>query len=234
MSRPFLSAVLLIPCVLAGCSGIVPGHAVRTPLSPAERSLPDSAELSRVVGLPVERDSVLEAGGIDTLRDDKGAESPVECAGVTHAGYRSTYQGAPLRAAARGMWITPQRVDERVNIVISVVELDSADSAQTWYRRNAAQWGRCRDVTVTYHTGAVSFIQSIRQVDDSDGELTAVLSVSTDNGIMTPGVNRRAFLVTSQYLVDAEVFGTLRRPDASTLDASAVARLVVNKISQSR
>jgi hypothetical protein len=234
MSRTLLSTALLIPCLIAGCSGTVSGHAVRTPLSTAERPLPDSAELARVVGLPLERDSAPEAGGIETLKNDKGSQSPMECAGVTHAGYLSTYQGAPLRAAARGTWITPQGVDDRVNVVISVVELDSADNAQTWYRRAAAQWGQCRDITVTDHTGAVSFIQSIRQVQDSDGELTAVLSVWTDNGIMTPGVNRRAFIVTSQYFVDAEVFGILSRPDASSLDASAVARLVVNKISQSR
>jgi hypothetical protein len=76
----------------------------------------------------------------------------------------------------------------------------------------------------------VSFLQNISRVRDSGQKLTADLSVSTDNGIMAAGLNRRAFIATSQYLVDAEIFGTLSRPDVSTLDASAVAELVVRSL----
>jgi hypothetical protein len=48
---------------------------------------------------------------------------------------------------------------------------------------------------------------------------------------MKPVQNRRAFTAASQYLVDAEVFGTSRHLDVSGLDAGAVARLVVGKLS---
>ena len=216
--------------MLAGCSATVAGHAVRGPRNTLERALPDAPELKRVLGLPVESDSPPEYGGIEALRDDKDSSSPVECAGVTHAGYRRTYLGAPLRALARGSWITPQSSDDRVDVVISVVELDSVGSAQSWYVKTATQWDKCQGATVTESTSAVSFIQNVYRVTDSDGTLSAELSVSTDNGLMAPVVNRRAFTATSQYLIDVEVFGTLRHPDASGLDAGAVAHLVADKI----
>lgn len=201
------------------------------PPNAVERALPDASELTRVLGLPVESDSPTATGGIEALTDDKDASSPTRCAGITHAGYRRTYQGAPLRGLARGSWITPQDSDDRVDVVISVVELDSPRSAQSWYVKTAAQWGQCEGVTVTESTSAVSFIQSISRITDSDGMLAADLTVSTDNGLMKPVQNRRAFTAASQYLVDAEVFGTSRHLDVSGLDAGAVARLVVGKLS---
>jgi hypothetical protein len=230
VSRAALSVAVVACSLLAGCCATVAGHAVRGPRNALERALPDAAELKRVLGLPMEGDSPPEYGGIEALRDDKDASSPVACAGVTHSGFTVTYQGAALRALTRGSWMTPQNSDDRVNVVISVVELDSPSSAQSWYVKTAAQWDRCQGVTVTESSSAVSFIQNIRRITDSDGTLLAELSVSTDNGLIAPQQNRRAFTATSQYLVDAEVFGTLRHRDASDLDASAVARLVAEKI----
>jgi hypothetical protein len=231
VSRAVLPVAVVACSLLAGCSTTVAGQAVRTPPNGVERALPNSSELKRALGLPMESDSLTEVAGIGPLREDKDKMSPLDCAGVTHAGYGRTYQGAPLRASARGFWTTPQDSDDRVNVVISVVELDSPASAQSWYVKTAAQWAQCRGVTVTESTSAVSFIQNIRRITDSDGTLTAELSVSTDNGLMTPQLNRRAFTATSQYLIDAEIFGTPGRPDASDLDASVIAHLTAGKFS---
>jgi hypothetical protein len=231
VSRAPVPAAVLVFGLLAGCYATVAGQAVRGPRNTLERALPDASELKRVLGLPIASDSPPEYGRRETLTDDKDSSSPTECAGVTHAGYRRTYQGAPLLALARGSWITPQDSDDRVDVAISVVELDSAGSAQNWYVTTAAQWAKCQGVTVTESTSAVSFLQNIHRVTDSDGTLTAELSVSTDNGLMAPVENRRAFTATSQYLIDAEVFGTLRHPDSSALDAGAVAHLVADRIS---
>jgi hypothetical protein len=230
VSRAVLSVAVVACSLLAGCSTSVAGRAMRTPTNAVERALPNSSELTRVLGLPMESDSVTEVGGIGALRNDKEQSSPAECAGVTHAGFGRTYQGAPLRGIARGFWTTPQDSDDRVNVVISVVELSSPSSAQSWYAKTAAQWSRCEGVTVTESTSAVSFLQNIRRVSDSGGTLLAELSVATDNGLMAPGRNRRAFIATSQYLIDAEVFGTLSSSGASDLDASAIAHLVAGKI----
>ena len=215
--------------MIAGCSTTIVDRAVRAPAGAVERALPDPSELGRVLGLPIESDAAPQVGGIAALRTDD-ASSPMECAGVTHAGYRRTYQNAPLRSVARGLWTTIHGSDERVDVVISISELESSGSARSWYAQTSAAWLRCRGVTVTEHTNAVSLIQNISRVSDSGEKLTADLSVSTDNGIMVAGLNRRAFIATSQYLVDAEVFGTLSRPDVSTLDASAVAELVVRRL----
>ena len=230
MSRAAFSFAVAACCLLAGCSATVVGQAVRGPRNALERALPDASELKRVLGLPLERESPPEYGGIEALRDDKDASSPVACAGVTHAGYTVTYRGAALLALIRGSWMTPQDSDDRVNVVITVVEMDSPSSAQSWYVKTAAQWGQCQGVTVTESSSAVSFIENIRRITDFDGTLVAELSVLTDNGLIAPQLNRRAFTATSQYLVDAEVFGTVRHPDVSDLDASAVARLVAEKI----
>lgn len=230
MHRALLFAAVLVASLLPGCSATVTGKAVRPPASAVERALGNSSELSRVLGLAVESDALPQVGGIAALRDDKEGSSPPACAGVAHAGWHGTYVGAPLRAVARGFWATPQGSDDRVNVVISVAELDSPSSAQAWYVRTAAQWGHCQGVTVTESTSAVSFIQYISRISDSDKALAAELTVSTDNGIMTPVLNRRAFIATSQYLIDAEVFGTTRDPDASHLDASAVAHLIAGKL----
>jgi hypothetical protein len=221
----FATAVALI----AGCSTTVADRAVRVPADAVERALPAPSELGRVLGLPIESDAAPQVGGSAVLRADD-ASVPLECAGVTHAGHRRTYQNAPLRSVARGLWTTIHGSDDRVDVVISVSELDSSASARSWYAKTSAQWLRCRGVTVTEHTNAVSLVQNISRVRDSGETLTADLSVSTDNGIMAGGLNRRAFIATSQYLVDAEIFGTLSRPDMSTLDASAVANLVVRRL----
>ena len=231
MSRAPLLVAVLVLGLLAGCSATVAGQAVRGPQNALERALPDASELKRVLGLPMESDSPPEYGGIEALRDDKDASSPAACAGVTHAGYTVTYRGAALRALTRSSWMTPQNSDDRVNVVVSVVELDSPSSAQSWYVRTAAQWGQCQGVTVIEGSSAVSLIQNIRRITDSDGTLAAEVLVSTDNGLIAPQLNRRAFTANSQYLVDTEVFGTVRHPEVSDLDASAVARLVAEKIS---
>ena len=230
VSRIAPSIAAVACCLLAGCSVTVAGQAVRSPRNALERALPDASELKRALGLPIERDSPPEYGGIEALRDDKDASSPAACAGVTHAGYTVTYRGAALRALTRGSWMTPQDNDDRVNVVISVVEMDSASSARSWYDKTAAQWGQCQGVTVIESSSAVSFIENIRRITDSDGTLVAELSVLTDNGLIAPQLNRRAFTATSRYLIDAEVFGTLQHPDDSDLDAGAVARLVAGKI----
>jgi hypothetical protein len=230
VSRAPLSAGALALGLLAGCSATVAGHAVRTPPSAVERGLPSSSELGRIFHLPIESDSIPLVGGMDAFRDEKDASSPPECSGVAHAGYRTTYQGAPVRAAARGFWTTPHGSDDRVSVVTAVVELDSPSIAQSWVAKTAAQWRHCQGVTVTERMSALSFIEYVNGVSDSDGTLTAVLSLSTQDGMMTPALVQRAFMATSRYLVDAEVFGTIGHPDASVLDVDGVARLVAGKL----
>jgi hypothetical protein len=223
------SAVLGIG-LLAGCSALVAGHPVRTPVNAAERALPSSFELRRILDLPIETDSLPQVGAMDALRDDENAISPAQCAGVTHAGYRLTYYGAAVRSVARGFWATSPGNDDRVNVVVSVVELDSPRGARSWYTKTAARWAQCQGVTVTEHTNAVSFLQHIGRISDVDQTLTTELLVTTDNGIMMPGLNRRAFTASSRYLVDTEVFGTPAGSGNSRFDAGEIAHQTAAKL----
>lgn len=229
MNRALPAAVLLV-VVLAGCSTTVQGDAVRTAPNAVERALPTPVELGQVLNAPMQVDSSLQVGGADVLRDDKDTVSPLDCAGVPHAGHRQTYQGSGVHEAARGSWSTPDGTDVRTGVVVSVIELDSPGSARSWYAKTAAQWQKCQGVTVTQRADTFRFIESIDHINDSEGMLTAELTASTSGGWVTPMSGQRALTATAQYLIDVEAMDTPSRPDTGVAEAVAVARLVASKI----
>lgn len=222
--------VVLLAVVLAGCSATVEGDAVRTVPSAVERALPTPVELGQALNAPMRTGSSPQVGGADVLRDDKDTVSPLDCAGVPHAGHRQTYQGAGVHEAARGSWSTPDGTDVRTGVVVSVVELDSPVSARSWYAKTAAQWQKCQGVTVTQRAPSFTFIENIERTADSEGTLTAELSVSTSDGLVTPIPVQRALTTAAQYLIDVETTDTPSRPDTGVAEAVAVARLVASKI----
>jgi hypothetical protein len=233
VNRALLSSAMVIASLLAGCTSTLAGQPYR-PANVVERALPTAAELGEALGFRVETSTGPQLGGLDVLRDDKDALSPRDCAGITHAGYRQSYQDAPVRDTARRLWESTRAGDEQVSAAVSVVELDSVKSAQSWYTESVVQWRKCREITVTERaTSTLSFIQTISQVTDSDGTLTARIAVTTSDGMISPGVNWRALTTTSRYLVDVEVFriGNSRSPDP---DTSALVHLVVGKIADMR
>lgn len=225
-----LPAAALLAVVLAGCSATVEGDAVRTAPSAVERALPTPVELGQALNAPMRIGSSLQVGGADVLRDDKDTVSPLDCSGVPHAGHRQTYQGAGVREAARGSWSTPDGTDVQTGVVVSVVELDSPVSARSWYAKTAAQWQKCQGVTVTQRAPAFTFIENIDHINDSEGMLTAELTLSTSGGWVTPMSGQRALTATAQYLIDVEAMDTPSRPDTGVAEAVAVARLVASKI----
>lgn len=221
---------MLLAGLVAGCTTTVAGHANPTPPPLVERALPSPAELADSVSQPMLGNGISQVGGLEALRPDDDAATPSACADVPHAGSQRSYRGAPLRIAARGFWKTPPDVEHGVTVVVVVAEMDSAASTLARYAAAATQWGRCRDVTVTERLSALTFIEQIRSVGDSEGMLTAELAVSTDDGVMTPSLSRRALTTAGKYLVDVEVFGMLDTPDYEHFDAAAVAHATVDKI----
>jgi hypothetical protein len=232
VKRALLPAAALVIALITGCTATTTGTAVKKPPSIVAQSLPTPAELGAVLHLPIETDGHLQVGGMETFRDAKETTSPLACAGVAHAGYLQTYRGAPVSDVARQLWTDRHSSDSGVSVGISVVELDSSHSAQSLYSTSAAQWRNCRGVTMTEQIGKLSFIERVRSITDSDAILTAELSLATSDGLISPGVNWRAFTATSRYLVDVEMFRISPRSDASELDPGAVARLVVAKIAK--
>jgi hypothetical protein len=69
---------------------------------------------------------------------------------------------------------------------------------------------------VTESTSAVYFIQNISCISDSDGVLTAKPSVSTDNGLMTQGLNR-GWSRTAWLAINAVVVGRQHFDDVDRL-----------------
>lgn len=229
-----LSFAMAIASLLAGCTSTLAGQPYR-PANVVERALPTAAELGEALGFQVETSTDPELGGLDVLRDDKDAQSPRDCAGLTHAGYRQSYQGAPVRDTGRRLWESTRASDEHVSAAVSVVELDSVNSAQSWYTKSVGQWHKCHGVTVTERASSkLSFIQKIGQVTDSDGTLSAQIAVTTSDTMISPGVNWRALTTTSRYLVDVEVFRLGNYSRSSDPDPSALAHLVVVKIADMR
>lgn len=229
MNRTLPAAALLV-VVLAGCSTTVQGDAVRTAPNAVERALPTPVELSQVLNVPTQVNSSPQVGGADVLRDDKDTVSPLDCSGIPHAGHRQTYQGAGVRQAARESWKTPDGTDVQTLVAVSVIELDSPGSARSWYAKTAAQWQKCQGVTMVERAPAFTFIENIDHINDSEGTLTAELSVSTSGGWVTPTTGQRALTTTAQYLIDVESMDTPSRPDTGIAEAVAVARLVASKI----
>jgi hypothetical protein len=219
--------------VLAGCSttSTTAGQPVKVPTPAVERALPDAAQLSHALaGLPVDNHGAVGVGGIDVLRADDNASKPRRCAGITHAGYRPSFQGAPVRAVSRSLWETPPGRDDSIIIVISVVELDNAPDATAWYAKTAARWAACANTEVTERYSNTAFIQRVCTVNDSGQTLTAELTVTTEDGLITPQTNLRAFTLTSRFIVDVEGLATKDSSGAAKFDAKAIAQLAVDRL----
>lgn len=230
MSRALLSAGVVVTMgLLTGCTTTVAGQPAR-PVNVVERALPTAAEIGHILGFPVEGDTAPQLGGLDTLRDGKDNVSPRECIGITHAGYRQSYEGAPVRDTGRRLWITRYSRDENVSAAVSIIELDSAHSAQSWYSKSTAQWHQCQGVTVTERIHKLSFFQTISRVTDSNATLVAQIALTTNDSMISPGVNWRALTATSRYLVDVEVFRIGNSSRSADADPGAIARFVVDKI----
>jgi hypothetical protein len=232
VKRALLSAAALVIVLITGCTATTAGTAVKKPSSIVAQSLPTPGELGHVLHLPLETDGPLQVGGMETFREGKEITSPRDCAGVAHAGYLQTYHGAPVSDVARQLWTDRHSSDSGVSVGISVVELNSSRSAQSLYSTSAAQWRNCRGVTMTEQIGKLSLTETVRRITDSDATLTAEITLATDDELISPGVNWRAFTATSRYLVDVEMFRISPHSDASELDPGAVACLVVAKITR--
>jgi hypothetical protein len=226
-------AALLAFGLLAGCSttSTTAGRPVKAPPPAVERALPDTSQLSHALGgLPVENHADISVGGSGVLRADDNSSSPPQCAGITHAGYLPSFQGAPVRAVSRSPWKAPPGRDDSIIIVISVVELDTARDAQAWYSKTAARWAACANTEVDERYSNTVFIQKVSTVNDSDHTLTAELTVTTEDGLVTPQTNRRALALTSRFLVDVEGLVTKNSSGAAKFDATNIAQLVVKRL----
>lgn len=233
MRRSLLFAAIAIAGLLGGCTNSVAGRPAR-PVNVVERALPTAGEIARILSSPVEADTAPQVGGLETLRDAKDTVSPHQCIGITHAGYRQSYEGGSVRDTGRRLWVTPYRSSAHLSAAVAIVELDSTRNARSWYANSVKQWHKCQGMTVTERITRLSFIQTIDQVTDSNSTLAAKIGLSTDDRLISPGMNWRALTATSRYLVDVEVFRIGEATDSADPDPTAIARFVVDKIAGMR
>nr|WP_234881124.1 sensor domain-containing protein [Mycobacteroides salmoniphilum] len=152
MVRPLL--LMLTAIALTGCSTLVAGQAIRPaalpdpPARPITRVLPDRTELSHALGSPMQPSYGGRPGGAQVLPNGMAKASPVRCIKVYAPAMRHTHQQAPVRAATRITWKTKrdhiQFPTTDLRPTFGVIELDTPDSARTWYRRLAADWRQYR------------------------------------------------------------------------------------------
>ena len=207
------------------------GRPVKASPPTVERALPDASQLSHALGgLPVENHATVNVGGIDVLRADDNASKPLQCAGITHAGYLPSFQGAPVRTVSRSSWEAPPGRDDSIIIVISVVELDTARDVSAWYTKTAVRWAACAHTEVTERYSNTAFIQRVSTVNDSGKTLTAELTVTTEDGLVTPQTNQRAVTLTSRFIVDVEGLATKGSSGAAKFDATKIAHLAVDRL----
>ncbi|WP_234791630.1 sensor domain-containing protein [Mycolicibacterium mucogenicum] len=235
--------------VVPGCSTTVGGSAsgprvstsAKDLLRTARQALPDAGEVSTAVGSPLQTRAESSVGGVDLLPDGMKDASPIECLGVRAPRMRQTYIGAPVTAVVEGQWATsaaPQQIpDPDVQVVAAVLELDSPDSARSWYSKFVSQWLLCNGTTVRTASASTNAHDTdtakITQVADSMGVLDAAVLVSGGGpNIGNPLVNQRALTAVSHFLVDVEVtqIGGRAMDLAANSLAIAVVRLIANKI----
>lgn len=195
-----------------------------------EHVFPTAAALGAELHTPLVSASTPRFGGTDVLRAPNTAPAPAECGGVIAAGERATFHDAPVRGAAVGTFVTnpASRTADPVNLVVSIVELDSPRSAQTFYATTRTRWQHCLNVTVTQPNGSAPSLNRIDPVTESTGILYAGVTVS-DAGeeSMDPILERRVFTTKTRYLIDVDLAGA---PPADAGKAADTARALAQAI----
>ena len=189
---------------LSGCSELVAGQAIKPgpspdpPRRPIAWMLPDQTELSEALGSPMQARYGGRPGGVQVLPNGMADTSPVECIKVHAPAMRHTYGQAPVRAAIRITWKTErghmQFPTPDLRTTFGVVELDTPDSARSWYRRFADDWRRCSDKTAVIDRANYTLRYGIGRTSDAGDLLTTVLMFS-GTGSSRPVPVQRALAV---------------------------------------
>ncbi|AWG48120.1 Hypothetical conserved lipoprotein LppR [Mycobacteroides abscessus] len=236
-------ALLVVVAMLVGCSELVNGRALKPapppdpPERPITRVLPDQAELSRVLRSPMQARYGGRPGGVQMLPDGMAGASLVECIKVHAPVMRHTYEQAPVHAATRITWNTErghmQFPAPDLRTTFGVIELDTSDSARSWYRRLAADWRRCEGKTAVIVRANYTLRYDIGPISDAGDLMTTVLMFS-GTGSSRPMPVQRALAQVSRYLIDVEImdFADLKHPaePGITDKAEAIAQLITDQI----
>jgi hypothetical protein len=234
--RALLGASALAAAAV-GCSSTTGGGPAPAPSSHStiEQAFPSATTLGTALHATLVNASGPHFGGMDVLRAPRQAPDPAECGGIIAAGERATFRDAAVRGAAVGTFTTGpgSSRDEPVNLIVSIVEVDSPNAAQAFYARTRTRWQHCQHVTVQQpNAGSSPFLNRIDPVTESDGILYAGVAVGNAGEESTNQVlERRVFMAKSRYLIDVELAGEPPSDPGKAADtARALARTIADHI----
>lgn len=212
--------------VLAGCSATVGGSAVRQTAGVTPRelvaALPDSAEVSKIVGNPLDNNgSRPQSGGIDILPNgirDNDTARPIECLGPVSPFMRIVYEKGDVVGAAWQQFSNYGGGQAVSSADAGVVQFRSEAEAQRMFTDFVNRWKSCDGTTVTtfLHDGnGTELYEKITGVR-VDGTLLTATVVNSDNQGDAAFPTERAVELAGDCLVDVDVAVTAGGPAQQT------------------
>jgi hypothetical protein len=236
-----LAPMLAGACLLAaGCTATVDGVAVDqspagapAPARALDQVLPTSEELSDALGIgPTGLMGQLVEGGADTLLRgvDRAHATPVECVSTTYRLQQAVYGASAVRSVASRSWAAGSVDGPALSGFFGVVQLGSADEAQSFFAAAADDWGRCDGDTVVLQRGGPGASEQSRITDVAleDRVVSAVVVHEAGHGGGTP--IQRALGVAGDSIVDVEITDIAGARSGGAAGAVDVAQIMLDKL----
>lgn len=149
----WLASSLALVFLLIGCAHTVDGAAKA--VTTALKVLPTESEITEAAGNTLSTFSFQPfVGGVEILPDGYRTEadaSPIGCVAVTDTASRIVYESTPVVAAARQSYFNWDEGVATSGADAAVVQLSTAEAAQSTYSSFARQWKQCDGATVVKH-----------------------------------------------------------------------------------
>jgi hypothetical protein len=237
-SAAMTAAVLGACAILAGCS--VPGPesaaprvaevAKPSPNRTLDRALPTAEELSATLGVGGFMGQLVEGGADMLLQGVREAEAtPVDCVSTGYRLEKVVYQASPVRSVASQSWAGGDANGPTATGFFGVVEFADADAAWKFFAASADKWHRCNGQTLVLH-----------QADRGAQGSSRITNVGIDPRVVSAVVMQdagstiqRALGVAGDCIVDVEIADVAEPSATGAQDATAVAKLMLQKIGDS-
>lgn len=247
MGRVIRSAAALAVAGLAtGCTSVV-GGAVRPgpgltpqPVTGAavRLALLDDVALAKLLDKDFRSDPGLQPrfGAADALPDGWRSGRPSYCVGTVVGAQQVVYRTEPVHQVAQEFWGGVKSARSPLTgVAEGVIALPTTADAQVAFERFAAQWNRCRGITVTRaadeSAGITGASAEIGDVQTGGSVITASVRITLSGGVDLSVT--RALGVRVNCLVDVDVFsiGGGSVDGADKTGALDVARAMMDKVS---
>lgn len=239
MRAAAMTAALVGACaIVAGCSapaGEAPAPRVAEVVKPSpnrmlDQALPTAEELTTMFGAGGFMGQVVEGGADMLLQGVREAEAtPPDCVSTGYRLEKVVYQASPVRSVVSQSWAGGDAHGPTVTGFFGVVEFIDADAAQEFFATSADKWHRCNGQTLVLNQperGAQGSSR-ITEVGVDDEIVSAVVMQDAGSTL------QRALGVAGDCIVEVEITDVARPSPTGARHATAVADLMMDKITQS-